>query len=105
MARAAPVERSRTRPRMNGPRSLMVTRTLEPPWETRSLVPNGSERCAAVMAFWLKRWPAAVLLPDSVPYTESLPEKERPVPCDGVIDALALRQSEVVLASFWAWWR
>jgi hypothetical protein len=24
---------------------------------------------------------------------------------NGVIDALALRQSEVVLASFWAWWR
>ena len=38
-----------------------------PPWVTRSLVPNGSERWAAVMAFWLKRWPEAVLLPDSLP--------------------------------------
>src|SRR5260363_455356 len=44
MARAAPVERSSTRPRMNGPRSLTVTMTLWPPWVTRSLVPNGSER-------------------------------------------------------------
>ena len=34
-----------------------------------------------------------------------MPEKLRPVPDDGVIDALALRQSEVALASFWAWWR
>jgi hypothetical protein len=41
-ARAAPVERSRTRPRMNGLRSLTVTTTLRPPWVTRSLVPNGS---------------------------------------------------------------
>ncbi|MEA2885663.1 MAG: hypothetical protein QOD11_23 [Bradyrhizobium sp.] len=43
-ARAAPVERSRTRPRINGPRSLMVTTTLRPPWVTRSLVPNGRLR-------------------------------------------------------------
>src|SRR5438445_13566951 len=66
-ARAAPVERSRTRPLMKGPRSLIVTTTLLPPWVTRSLVPNGSERWAAVMSFSLKRWPEAVLLPDSLP--------------------------------------
>src|SRR5262245_37663170 len=66
-ARAAPVERSSTRPLMKGPRSLMVTTTLRPLWVTRSLVPNGSERCAAVMSFSLKRWPEAVLLPDSLP--------------------------------------
>ena len=66
-ARAAAVERSSTRPLMNGPRSLTVTTTLWPPWVTRSLVPNGSERCAQVIAFSLKRWPDAVLLPDSLP--------------------------------------
>src|SRR6195952_900802 len=66
-ARAAPVERSSTRPRMKGPRSLTVTTTLRPPWVTLSLVPNGSERWAQVMAFWLKRAPEAVLLPDSLP--------------------------------------
>src|SRR5581483_27540 len=67
MARAAPVERSSTRPRTNGPRSLIVTTTLRSRWVTRSLVPNGRDRCAAVMAFWLKRWPDAVRLPDSLP--------------------------------------
>ena len=46
-ARAAAVDRSSTRPRMNGPRSLTVTTTLRPPWVTLSLVPNGSERWAA----------------------------------------------------------
>src|SRR5438132_8278881 len=66
-ARAAPVERSSTRPLMKGPRSLIVTTTLRPLWVTRSLVPNGSERWAAVMSFSLKRWPEAVLLPDSLP--------------------------------------
>jgi len=30
-----------TRPRMNGPRSLIVTTTLRPAWVTLSLVPNG----------------------------------------------------------------
>src|SRR5258708_6610055 len=66
-ARAAPVDRSSTRPRMKGPRSLTVTTTLRPPWVTLSLVPNGSERWAQVIAFWLKRAPEAVLLPDSLP--------------------------------------
>src|SRR5579883_387919 len=67
MARAAPVERSSTRPRTNGPRSLTVTMTLRSPWVTLNLVPNGSDRWAAVMAFWLKCWPEAVRLPDSLP--------------------------------------
>jgi len=51
IARAAPLDRSSTRPRMNGPRSLMVTTTLRSPWVTLSLVPNGRVRWAAVMAF------------------------------------------------------
>jgi hypothetical protein len=52
---------------MNGPRSLTVTMTLVPPWVTRSLVPNGSERWAQVMALAFMRWPDAVRLPDSLP--------------------------------------
>ena len=67
ITRAAPVDRSSTRPRMNGPRSLMVTTTLRSPWVTRSLVPNGRLRWAAVMALAFMRWPEAVRLPDSLP--------------------------------------
>ena len=66
-ARAAAVERSSTRPRMKGPRSLTVTMTLRSPWVTRSSVPNGSDRCAQVSLFWSKRWPDAVWRPDSFP--------------------------------------
>ena len=43
-ALAAPADRSSTRPLMNGPRSLIVTTMLRPPWVTFSLVPNGRER-------------------------------------------------------------
>src|SRR5215467_15886553 len=83
-ARAAAVERSSTRPRTNGPRSLTVTMMERPPWLTRSLVPNGRERWAQVMAFSLKRWPEAVLLPDSLPYIEATPEKLWPDPIEAV---------------------
>jgi len=37
--------------RLSKHRALIVTTTLWPPWVTRSLVPNGSERWAQVMAF------------------------------------------------------
>src|SRR5262249_19865887 len=50
-ARAALVDTSMVRPRMNGPRSLMRT-TTELPFDrlvTRTRVPNGRVRCAAVM--------------------------------------------------------
>ena len=89
MARAAPLERSITRPRTNGPRSLTVTMTERSPWVTRSLVPNGSERWAQVIAFSLKRAPEAVLRPDSLPYIEATPEKLCPV---APKEALAFRQ-------------
>src|SRR5579859_3447363 len=108
MARAAPVERSSTRPRTNGPRSLTVTMTERPPWVTRSLVPNGSERCAQVMAFSLKRWPEAVLLPDSLPYIEATPEKLWPV---APIEALASSQEfdrepeRGLLETSLTWWK
>lgn len=62
---AAARDTSITRPRMKGPRSLMRTTTVRPlrRFVTRTLVPNGNERCAAVMAEGLKRSPLAVLRP------------------------------------------
>src|SRR5262245_21215704 len=66
MARAAPNARSITRPRTNGPRSLMRTTTDRPvrTFITLTLVPNGSERWAAVNPCGLKRSPLAVFEPD-----------------------------------------
>src|SRR5215470_19640437 len=62
-ALAAASERSRTRPLVNGPRSLTMTTTLR--WErgsvTRNRVPNGRLRCAAVNLFGSYRSPQAVL--------------------------------------------
>lgn len=51
-----------TRPLMNGPRSLMRTMTLLPFFllVTRTLVPKGRLRCAAVMADGFMRSPEAV---------------------------------------------
>jgi hypothetical protein len=50
-ARAVAGIRSMMRPRVNGPRSLIRTTTDFPfaRFVTRTLVPNGMERCAAVM--------------------------------------------------------
>ncbi len=47
----------------NGPRSLMRTTTLLPflVLVTRTRVPSGSERCAAVIACLSKRSPDAVI--------------------------------------------
>ena len=64
MADAAPRERSRLRPvHAAGPRSFTRTTTDRPRCETRSRVPSGSVRCAAVRPHWLKRSPLAVFLP------------------------------------------
>ena len=59
---AAPRDRSRKRPRTNGPRSLMRTTTARPflGLVTRTLVPNGRLRCAAVSADGFIRSPDAV---------------------------------------------
>jgi hypothetical protein len=48
-----------SRPRTQGPRSLM--RIVTPLWQTRSWVPNGSLRWAAVIAAQFSRSPLAVL--------------------------------------------
>jgi len=65
MARAAPLLRSIERPLTNGPRSLIRTITDLPLWEfvTRTRVPKGSVRCAAVMAPGLNLSPEAVRCP------------------------------------------
>src|SRR6218665_1685197 len=70
---AAALDRSRTRPRMNGPRSLMRTTTLRPLLRlvTFTLVPNRSERWAAVRSLAFMRSPEAVFEPSA--YHEAPP--------------------------------
>src|SRR5262249_36113571 len=64
-ALAAAGVRSMTRPRTNGPRSLIRTTTLRPLllFVTRTRVPNGSVRCAAVKPLGFARSPLAVRSP------------------------------------------
>jgi len=61
IARAAAGVRSMTRPRTNGPLSLMVTRTDLPLLRlvTRAREPHGNDLCAAVSAFSLSDPPQA----------------------------------------------
>jgi hypothetical protein len=61
-ARAAAGVTSITRPRVNGPRSLIRTTIKRPFWVfvTLTIVPNGSERCAAVMLSGLNGSPLVV---------------------------------------------
>ena len=67
-ARAPAGVRSIMRPRMKGPRSLIVTTTVFPFLRlvTRTLVPKGNERCAAVSVWLLMRAPLAVFGPSLV---------------------------------------
>jgi hypothetical protein len=67
-ARAAAGVTSITRPRVNGPRSLIRTTVERPFWVfvTRIIVPNGSERCAAVMFSGLNASPLVVFPPLSL---------------------------------------
>jgi hypothetical protein len=62
MLAAAAFERSMTRPPMNGPRSLMRTTTDWPlfRFSTTTLVPKGSDRCAAVNSLGFIISPLAV---------------------------------------------
>src|SRR6266446_3463268 len=62
------------RPRTNGPRSLMRTTTERPfaRFVTRTRVPSGNERCAAVKPFASNRSPLAVRLPSKLsPYHDA----------------------------------
>src|SRR5262245_64380763 len=71
IARAAPAERSKVMPSVNGPRSFTRTMTL---FRVRGLptsrhVPKGKDLCAAVSPSGLKISPEAVRLPrNSLPY-------------------------------------
>src|SRR5262245_3742300 len=73
--RAAAGARSMIRPRTKGPRSVIVTLTDFPllVWVTRTLVPNGSVRCAAVKAWSIILIPLAVLVLCLVEYTDAMP--------------------------------
>src|SRR5215204_4572026 len=76
-ARAALFDRSMTRPRTNGPRSLIRTTTDRPLCllTTRTRVPNGRVRCAAVNALALNISPLAVRRPwKPGPYQDAIPE-------------------------------
>ena len=65
IARAAPGDKSMSRPRVNGPRSLIVTTVEAPVWGFVSFtrVPNGSFLCAAVRPSGRNVWPLAVREP------------------------------------------
>jgi hypothetical protein len=64
-----------TRPRTKGPRSVIVTTTDFPVLlcVTRTLVPNGNVRWAAVKAWSVILFPLAVLMPCLVEYTDAMP--------------------------------
>src|SRR6478735_4970183 len=70
---AAARDRSSTRPRINGPRSLTRTTTLRPLWllVTLIFVPKARERCAAVSVAAFMRSPEAVL--ELPPYQDAPP--------------------------------
>jgi len=66
MARAAPRAKSMSRPRVKGPRSLIVT-IVEMPVRglvTFNLVPKGNLLCAALRPPGRKVWPLAVWRPE-----------------------------------------
>ena len=67
IACAAPRAKSSVTPRVNGPRSLIVTVTDLPfsGLVTVTCDPKGSERCAAVKPPELKAWPLAVRRPET----------------------------------------
>ncbi len=76
MRRAAPFDRSTTRPSTNGPRSFTTTRTDCPVSIrfTRITVPKGRVRWAAVRLRGAKRSPEAVALPRNPgPYHDASP--------------------------------
>ena len=63
------------RPRRKGPRSVIVTITDFPllPCVTRTLVPNGRVRCAAVKAWSVILDPLDVIVLCLVEYTDAMP--------------------------------
>ena len=76
-ARPAAGDKSMTRPRTNGPLSLTRTSATWPfrRLVTRIMVPNGSVRCAAVIASSRNGSPLAVDAPDDWSYTDAIPDE------------------------------
>ena len=73
---AAALDKSNTRPLMNGPRSFMRTTTDLPLFGlvTFNLVPNGKVLCAAVKLAGFMRSPLAVMEVNA--YQEAVPQPE-----------------------------
>ena len=90
--RAAAFDTSITRPRTCGPRSTIRTVTLRPLRRsvTRTRLPNGRVRCAAIMAFGSNFTPLAVRLPANLsPYHDALPHSCAIAPPDAAATASA----------------
>src|SRR5215469_7468582 len=81
-ASAARGERSRMRPRVNGPRSLILTMMERPlsRFVTLAYEGSGSERCAAVAVTVSRISPLVVRLPTKL-YQAALPNRVVPVVC------------------------
>jgi hypothetical protein len=81
IARAAPDDKSMSRPRVNGPRALIVTIVEAPErgFVTFTRVPNGSFLCAAVRPSGRNGWPLAV--PRLELYWVAFIELRGQVPC------------------------
>src|SRR5215471_16444024 len=99
-ASAARGERSRMRPGVYGPRSLILTTTKRPllRFVTLAYEANGSERCAAVAVMVSRTSPLAVFLPTRL-YQAAFPEREIPVLCNGVQQGSEMRPRESVAGS------
>ena len=81
IARAAARDKSMSRPRVNGPRSLITTMVEAPVrgFVTFTRVPNGSFLCAAVKPSGRNGWPLAVRAPEL--YWVAFIEPRGQVPC------------------------
>ncbi len=99
MLSAAALDRSMMRPPMNGPRSLIRTTTERPlvRFSTSTLVPNGSDRCAAVSSLGSIFSPFAVILAGSE-YQEAWPSWSALARSTGSIAAAPRSPTEIILA-------
>ena len=99
IARAAPRDKSMSRPRVNGPRSLIVTTVEAPVWGFVSFtrVPNGSFLCAAVRPSGRNAWPLAV--PEPTLYWVAFIEPLGQLPWVGA--ATATLPNQVETSSKW----
>ncbi len=118
MLAAAACDRSMIRPPVKGPRSLIRT-TTDWPFErfsTKTRVPNGSERCAAVSSFGFIRSPLAVrfcgsayheagpswsALAKSIGISAAVPRSPTVIIFSRILNMRWLLQSSIVWEDFW----